>query len=378
MKNANVWGRGGAGFPVGTKWSFLPKNTTQPIYLVVNADEGEPGTFKDRMIMEFNPHQLIEGILLAAYAIKSEHAFIYIRGELSLANTRIREAIKEAKEAGLFGSLMITAYTGAGAYICGEETALLNSLEGKKGFPRNKPPFPAIAGLYGCPTIVNNVQSLATVPWIVRNGAKAYTAIGTPKCTGTHLFGVSGHVAKPGIYEAPMGYPLKKLIYEDCGGMLGNRKLKAVIPGGSSVHILRGEDIDNVMLDLDSVKNAGSLLGTGAVIVMAEGTCIVRALFVLLRFYDHESCGQCTPCREGLGLLAGIVNRIEQGRAKMADLEELIRLVNAIEGNTICMLADAACWPTRSYLAKFREEFEAHIHKGACPFEGKFQIFNEL
>ncbi len=372
IKNANVWGRGGAGFSAGQKWQFLPKNNDKPIYLCVNADEGEPGTFKDRAIMENNPHQLVEGVLIAGYAIRAKQAFIYIRGELMLARKRVEDAVIEAEKSGLLQGFPITVVSGAGAYICGEETSLINSVEGRKGFPRNKPPFPAVIGLYNCPTIVNNVQTLATLPWIVRNGDAAYAKLGIPKCTGTHLFGVSGHVKHPGIYEAAMGYPFKKLIYEDCGGILGDRKLKAVIPGGSSVHILRGEDIENVTLDMDSVRNAGSLLGTGAAIVMAEGTCIVRALCVLLRFYAHESCGQCTPCREGLGWMRDIAWRIENGKGKTSDLAELIRLADGMEGNTVCVLADAACWPTRSYLAKFRSEFEDHIKQGKCPFGNQF------
>jgi NADH-quinone oxidoreductase subunit F len=325
------------------------------------------------VILERNPHQLLEGILITCHAIRSKRAYVYIRGEFGLARKRMDEAIQAARKAGLWGDMEIVAFSGAGAYICGEETSLLNSIEGKKGFPRNKPPFPANVGLYGCPTIVNNVQTLATLPWILRNGPDAYLKIGRPgKSTGTHLFGVSGHVKRPGIYEAPLGYPFQKLIYEDCGGILDDRKLKAVIPGGSSVYILRGEETNNLLLDVESIRDAGSLIGTGAIIVMAEGTCLVKALWILLRFYAHESCGQCTPCREGLGWLRDIVGRIEKGQGKPEDVDELIRLVNGIEGNTICPLADAACWPVRSYVAKFRPEFLDHIQKGRCPFDQKF------
>lgn len=372
IKASNLWGRGGAGFSAGMKWSFLPKNNDKPVYLCINADEGEPGTFKDRFIMEQNPHQLLEGILLTCYAIRCQSAFLYIRGEMFLAKERMAGAIEEARQAGLLQGVQITVVSGGGAYICGEETSLINSIEGKKGFPRNKPPFPANVGLYGCPTIVNNVQTLATLPWITRSGAEAYSKIGTGKSTGTHLFGVSGHVNRPGLYEAPLGYPFKKLIYEDCGGILGNRKLKAVIPGGSSVYVLRGEEADKMNLDIDSIRSAGSLIGTGAIIVIAEGTCMVRSLLVLLRFYAHESCGQCTPCREGLGWLRDIVARIEKGQGKPGDPEELIRLADGIEGYTVCPLADAACWPTRSYVDKFRAEFMEHIQTGKCPFEQKF------
>ena len=378
IKAANLWGRGGAGFPAGTKWTFLPKTTDKPIYLCINGDEGEPGTFKDRVLMEMNPHQVIEGILIACYAIRSRHAYLYVRGELFLSKTRLAKAIEEAMQAGLCGDIQITLVSGAGAYICGEETALINSIEGRKGFPRNKPPFPAVSGLYGCPTIVNNIQTLATLPWILRHSPEVYAKIGTPKSTGTHLFGVSGHVKRPGIYEIPLGYPFKKLIYEDCGGILGDRKLKAVIPGGSSVYIMRGEDIENVNLDIDSIRNAGSMIGTGAIIVMAEGTCLVRSLSVLLRFYAHESCGQCTPCREGLSWLYQIVAGIEAGTGKLSDLDELIRLADGMEGNTVCPLADAACWPTRSHLAKFRQEFVDHIQQGSCPFSQKFPVLNNL
>lgn len=367
IKDANIWGRGGAGFSAGQKWMFLPKNTTKPIYLCVNGDEGEPGTFKDHALMTLNPHQIIEGILLACYAIRSQEAYLYIRGELFFAKERMAQALEEAKEAGLLDGIKITIVSGAGAYICGEETAMINSIEGKKGFPRNKPPFPANVGLYDCPTIVNNVHTLATLPWITRNGVTAYTKIGVPKSTGTHLFGVSGHVKYPGLYEVPLGYPFKKLIYEDCGGMLTEKKMKAVIPGGSSVYVLRAEEAEKMTLDIESVRNAGSLLGTGAIIIMDEGTCMVRALSILLRFYSHESCGQCTPCREGLPWLYKIIHGIEEGKGSMTDLAELIRLVDGIEGYTVCALADAACWPVRSYLAKFKDEFVAHIENKKCP-----------
>jgi NADH-quinone oxidoreductase subunit F len=368
VKRSNLRGRGGAGFPTGMKWSFIPKDTGKPVYLCVNADESEPGTFKDRHLMEKDPHLLLEGILISAYAISCHHAYIYIRGEYVPQTGRLREAIREAYARGYFGrrifdsgyDLDVEVYVGAGAYICGEETALLESLEGKKGYPRLKPPFPAVVGLYGCPTIINNVETLANVPAILEKGGDWFAALGPPKNGGTRLFGVSGHVVRPGVYERPMGYPLKHLIYEDAGGISDGRALKAVIPGGSSVPVLRADESD-IALDFESVAAAGSMLGSAGVIVMHDGTCMVRALQRLLHFYKDESCGQCSPCREGTGWLLKIINRILRGEGRPPDVDVMLDVADGIMGNTICPLGDAAALPTISFLKKFRDEFEHYI-----------------
>lgn len=365
---SNLRGFGGAGFPTGKKWQFLPKNNPKPVYLVVNADEGEPGTFKDRYILERDPHQLIEGIILSAFAINSHKAYIYIRGEYVQPFRRLQSAVDEAYQKkylgkNVFGTnfvLDLVVHRGAGAYICGEETALLNSLEGLKGYPRLKPPFPAIVGLFGCPTIVNNVETLACVPHILKNGSEWFAKLGSAGNGGTHLFSVSGHVKKPGVYELAMGTPLREIIYTHAGGILGDRKLKAVIPGGISAKILTADEID-VKMDYDSLRNAGTMLGSAGVIVMDETTSIVKMLYYAAKFFAHESCGQCSPCREGTGWAFKIVKRIYEGHGKLKDLDTLLTIAKNMEGRTICVFADAAAWPIQSYITKFRTEFEEYI-----------------
>ena len=381
VAKSNLQGRGGAGFATGAKWGFVDKKSPV-VYLCCNIDEGEPGTFKDRWILEHSPHQLIEGILLAAYALRVRHAFAYIRGEFDLPLRRLQAALQEARDAGLVGehilgsnfSCEIIIHRGAGAYVCGEESSLLNSLEGKKGLPRNKPPFPAVRGLYRQPTIVNNAETLATVPWIIVNGGEKYATIGVKKSPGTRLFGVSGHVTRPGLYERPTGYPLYKLVFEDAGGILGGRALKAVIPGGSSTPVLTAAEVEIVTLAPDSMANAGSMLGSGAVIVIAEGTCMVRLLQVLTRFYAHESCGQCTPCREGTDWMNRILERILAGQGVAADLEALRSIPAGIRGKTICALGDAAAMPVASFLKKFGPEFEHFIQHGRSLCDGRLAV----
>lgn len=371
VKKSNLRGRGGACFPAGLKWSFMPKKSDKPKYLCVNADEGEPGTFKDREIIEHNPHALIEGTLIASYAMGVKTAYVYIRGEYVKWMRILETAIDEAYEKGYIGkniagskySVDVYVHRGAGAYICGEESSLMNSLEGERGYPRVKPPFPAQYGLWGCPTTINNVETLANVPAIIKNGAAWYLKIGVEKHPGTILYGVSGHVNKPGIFELPTGVLLTDLIYKYAGGIRNNKKIKAVIPGGSSTPILRGDSIEGVRMDADSLLAAGSAIGTAGVIVMDEDTDIPVVLERIARFYHHESCGQCTPCREGTGWMEKIIRRINRGEGKMKDLDVLLDVANNIEGNTICALGDAAAWPVQSALKRFREEFEAKIRK---------------
>ena len=368
---ANLRGLGGAGFPASRKWSFVPKDSTQPKYLVVNADEGEPGTFKDRYIMERDPHALIEGMIIAAYAIGSHKAYVYIRGEYFRSAKRLQRAIDEAYSSNWLGKniqgsgfdLEVVIHRGAGAYICGEETALLTSLEGGKGFPKIKPPFPAISGLFKCPTIVNNVETLASVPFILRNGAERFAEIGTETQGGTRLFCVSGHVVRPGVYEASVSVTLRELIEEHAGGVRDGKKLKAVIPGGISAKILRADEID-VGMDFDSLRGAGTMAGSGGVIVMDETTSMVEALESAARFFADESCGQCSPCREGTGWVHRIVGRITEGQGRIEDLDDLLAIAGDMEGNTICVFADAAAWPVQSYIMKFRDEFEEFIRSG--------------
>jgi NADH-quinone oxidoreductase subunit F len=377
-KASGLQGRGGAGFMTGLKWEFVAKDAPV-VYLCCNIDEGEPGTFKDRWILEHSPHQLLEGMLIAAYALRVRHAFAYIRGEFDLPLRRLQGALEEAYAAGLVGENVlgtgfncdIVIHRGAGAYVCGEESSLINSLEGKKGYPRNKPPFPAVRGLYQKPTVVNNVETLATVPWIMVNGPEQYASIGAKKSPGTRLFGVSGHVERPGLFEKPTGYPLKDLIFDDAGGILGGRRLKAVIPGGSSTPILTAAEIETVTLDPESMTKAGSMVGSGAVIVIAEGTCMVRLLQVLSRFYAHESCGQCTPCREGTDWMNRILERIVAGRGTPADLATLRRIPTGIQGNTVCALGDAASMPVASFIRKFGEEFEHFVTQGRSMYDGR-------
>jgi NADH-quinone oxidoreductase subunit F len=380
VTQSGLRGRGGANFPVGAKWSFVNKKSPV-VYLCCNADEGEPGTFKDRWILEHTPHQLIEGMLIAAYALNVRHAFIYIRGEFDLPLRRLQSALEEARTARLVGEQIlgstfacdIVVHRGAGAYVCGEESSLLNSLEGRKGYPRNKPPFPAVRGLYQAPTVVNNVETLSDVPWIIARGGAAYAALGNKANPGTRLFGISGHVKKPAVYERPTGYPLKRIIFEDAGGILGGKPLKAVIPGGSSTPVLTAHEIENITLDAASLQQAGSMLGSGGIIVIAEGTCMVRVLHVLTRFYSHESCGQCTPCREGTAWMNDIVGRIGSGKGVRADLENLQNIPAGISGNTLCALGDAASMPVMSFLKKFRPEFEYFIEHGRSLHEGRLE-----
>lgn len=372
VKKSKLRGRGGAAFPTGLKWSFMPKGNDKPKYLAVNGDESEPGSFKDRQIFEDNPFQLIEGILIASYSMGLTASYIYIRGEYHKWVKLMEEAVETAYARGFVGDKMketfgvnfktdIYVHKGAGAYICGEETSLMNSLEGKRGYPRVKPPFPAQKGLWGMPTTVNNVETIATVPAILRIGAENYAKIGAEGHPGTLLFGVSGHVNKPGVYELPTGIPLKELIYDICGGVIGNKKIKAIIPGGSSMPPLRGDEIDGVNMDEESLKKFGTHIGTGGVMVMDEDTDLVKVTLRIAHFYHHESCGQCTPCREGTGWMEKILKRIEQGDATSKDLDLLVSVANNIEGNTICALGDAAAWPIRGFITKFRDEFEKAV-----------------
>ncbi len=373
IKRSALRGRGGAGFPTGLKWTFMPKNYQGTKYIVCNSDEGEPGTFKDRDILRYNPHALIEGMVIAAYAMGTARGYNYIHAEIWSTYLRCEEALEEAREAGFLGqnilgsgfSFELFNHHGYGAYICGEETALLESLEGKKGQPRYKPPFPANYGLYGNPTTINNTETFASVPWIIRNGGEAFLELGKPNNGGTKIFSVSGHVTRPGNYEVRLGTPFAQLL-EMAGGMRGGRKIKAVIPGGSSMPVLPGELMMQTDMDYDAIAKAGSMLGSGAVIVMDETTCMVRALERLSYFYHEESCGQCTPCREGTGWLYRIVNRIENGKGRAEDLDLLLSLSDNIQGRTICALGDAAAMPVRSFVNHFRSEFEHHITHKRC------------
>ncbi|HCF59648.1 MAG TPA: NADH-quinone oxidoreductase subunit F [Myxococcales bacterium] len=375
VKRSNLRGRGGAGFPTGLKWSFLPKDDPRPRYLCVNGDESEPGTFKDRYCIEKSPHQLLEGIAITAWAIGAHTAYVYLRGELATQARILERAIDEAREAGILGpklcgrdfALEVHVHLGAGAYICGEETALLESLEGKKGWPRLKPPFPAVSGLFGCPTIVNNVETLATVPAILAMGGERYAALGTEKSGGTRLVSVSGAVRKPGVYEITLDTTFRQIVEEICGGVPGGRKVKAVIPGGSSCPVLTAEQLD-VAAEYEALKAIGSMAGSGGVVVLDESTCMVRVAWRIARFYAEESCGQCTPCREGTPWMARILRHLEEGRAAEGDLALLKGLTGSILGRTLCPLGDAAAMPVRAFLDKFRAEFEAHLRERRCPF----------
>ncbi len=377
VKKSALRGRGGAGFPTGLKWSFMPRAFPGAKYLVCNSDEGEPGTCKDRDLLRYNPHSVIEGMILAGYAMGATVGYNYIHGEIWAVYEQYEEALREAYAAGYLGrnilgsdfSFEMHAHAGYGAYICGEETALLESLEGKKGQPRFKPPFPASFGLYGKPTTINNTETFAAVPWILRKGADAFLALGRPNNGGTKLFSVTGHVARPGNYEVKLGTPFAKLL-EMAGGMRAGRKLKAVIPGGSSMPVLPADIMLKTDMDYDSIAKAGSMLGSGAVIVMDETTCMVRALERLSYFYFEESCGQCTPCREGTGWLYRVVNRIENGRGRMEDLALLDNVADNIAGRTICALGDAAALPVKSFLKHFRHEFEHHLQHRHCLVQG--------
>jgi NADH-quinone oxidoreductase subunit F len=373
VKTSALRGRGGAGFPTGLKWSFMPKNYDGDKYLVCNSDEGEPGTAKDWYILRFNPHALIEGMAIAAYAMGVKVGYNYVHGEIFEAYERMEAACEEARAAGYLGKNILGAgfefdlhnHLGYGAYVCGEETALLESLEGKKGQPRYKPPFPASYGLYGKPTTINNTETFSSIPYIVREGGQKFLELGRPNNGGTKLFSVSGHVNNPGNFEVPLGTPFRKLL-ELAGGVRNGHKLKAVIPGGSSMPVLPGEIMMETDMDYDSIQKAGSYLGSGAVIVMDETTCMVRALERLSYFYFEESCGQCTPCREGTGWLYRIVHRIEHGQGRPEDLDLLLSLCENIAGRTICALGDAAAWPVQGMLKHYRSEFEHHIKHKRC------------
>jgi NADH-quinone oxidoreductase subunit F len=373
VKLSGLRGRGGAGFPTGVKWGFMPKNYSGDKYVVCNSDEGEPGTFKDRDILRYNPHALIEGMIIGAYAMGAKAGYNYIHGEIWSVYERCEEAIEEARAAGYLGNnIMGSGFDfqlynahGYGAYICGEETALLESLEGKKGQPRFKPPFPASFGLYGKPTTINNTETFASVPYIIREGGQHFLEIGKPNNGGCKLFSVSGHVECPGNFEIPLGTPFSELL-EMAGGMRGGKKLKAVIPGGSSAPVLPAEIIMNTNMDYDSIAKAGSMLGSGAVIVMDETVCMVKALERLSYFYHEESCGQCTPCREGTGWLYRVIHRIEHGQGRPEDLDLLLNVSDNISGRTICALGDAAAMPVKSFVTHFRAEFEYHIQHKRC------------
>ena len=373
VKLSALRGRGGAGFPTGLKWSFMPKSYAGQKYLVCNSDEGEPGTFKDRDLLRYNPHIVIEGMAIAAYAMGISVGYNYIHGEIWETYDRCEASLDEARAAGFLGknilgsefSFELHNHHGYGAYICGEETALLESLEGKKGQPRFKPPFPASFGLYGKPTTINNTETFASVPWIIVNGGQKFLEMGKPNNGGSKLFSVSGHVERPGNYEVPLGTPFAKLL-EMAGGMRGGKKLKAVIPGGSSMPVLPADIMMATDMDYDSIAKAGSMLGSGAVIVMDETTCMVKALERLSYFYFEESCGQCTPCREGTGWLYRMVNRIETGKGRSEDLDRLVSVSNNIQGHTICALGDAAAMPVKAMIQHFRAEFEHHIEHKRC------------
>ena len=380
---ANVRGRGGAGFPMGRKASFLPKpeDTPKPIYLVVNADESEPGTFKDRELMLRVPHLFVEGVFIASYTIGSSLAFIYLRGEYLAEYEVVTAALEEAREAGYVGKdvlgsgwdLTVVVHRGAGAYICGEETGLLESLEGRRGQPRTKPPFPAISGLYASPTLINNVETLATVPRILEIGGKAYARLGVENSTGTRVFSLSGNVVNGGNYELELGTTLRELIYDIGGGIPGERELKAIIPGGSSVPVLAASEVDTP-LDFDSMAQAGTMLGSGAVIVIDDRCCMVQLGLRVAQFYMHESCGKCTPCREGTRWMVQLLRKIEEGDATQGELDVLLNVCDRILGNCLCPLGDAAAMPVASYVARFREEYQRHIDEGGCPFRGESSL----
>jgi len=375
VKKSNLRGRGGAGFPTGMKWSFVPKDSPKAKYVLCNADESEPGTCKDRPLMEMDPHQLIEGMVIAGRAINSHQGFIYIRGEYRYVLDIVDAAIAEAYAAGYLGKNILgtgfdfdlLTHTGAGAYECGEESALMESLEGKRGYPRIKPPFPAVVGLYGCPTIINNVETLSAVPSIIHEGGEAYANRGTPKNGGTRMLCVSGHVRKPGIYEVPLGMNMKKFIYEVAGGIAEGKKLKAVIPGGSSCPLLTAEEID-IPMDYDALAKAGSMLGSGGMVVMDEDTCMVDMARRIMHFYAHESCGWCIPCREGTAWLRKTLERFHAGLGRQEDIDLIADLAKNMLGRTFCPLGDAAAMPTISIVQKWRGEFEGHL-RGRCPYK---------
>jgi NADH-quinone oxidoreductase subunit F len=374
VKDSELRGRGGAGFPTGMKWSFVPKNSGRPIYLLCNADESEPGTFKDRVIIEKDPHLLIEGMIISAWAIGScPMAYIYIRGEFYYGATVLDKALEEARQHGYLGKNIlgsgfdfdITVHRGAGAYICGEETGLIESVEGKRGQPRVKPPFPAVVGVFGGPTVVNNVETIACVPFIIDKGPEWFKGFGSPKNTGPKLYCVSGQVKKPGVYEFPMGITLKELLYDHCGGPLDGRRFKAVIPGGASAPMLTEDELD-LPLNFDAVMKAGSMLGSAGVIVVDDSVCIVDAVWRLAKFFAHESCGQCTPCREGTNWMESVLDRLERGEGKAEDADLLLDMADNIGGKSLCALGDAAIGPVISSVKKFRDEFLYHVTHRSC------------
>ena len=374
VKSSGLRGRGGAGFPTGVKWSFVPKDTF-PKYVVVNHDEGEPGTFKDREIAERDPHSVLEGITIAAWAVQANKAFIYCRGEFALGSRRLDAAIGAAYEKGFLGTgiygssfdLDIVLHRGAGAYICGEESALLDSLEGYRGQPRLRPPFPAVKGLYGQPTVVNNTETLATLPAILANGAEWYRRWGTEQSPGTKVVSISGHVNRPGNYEVPLGVPFSYLL-DLAGGMRNDNEVKAIIPGGASAPLIKDLSIG---FDFEALKDAGSMLGSGAVVFMDPSTCMVRNALVTTQFFEHESCGKCTPCREGTWWAEKVLERIEHGEGRQEDMDLLLDIADGIDGRSFCPLGDAASWALRSNVKEFRDEFQQHVDMGACPFEGE-------
>ncbi len=372
VKESGLRGRGGAGFPTGVKWGFVPEGSDE-VYFFVNADESEPGTFKDRYLLDYDPHQTLEGTIISCFAVQAKLAFIYIRGEFGWLVDRVQVAVDEAYAAGYLGKnilgsgfdLDVIVHKGAGAYICGEETGLINSVEGLKGQPKIKPPFPAVSGFLNKPTIVNNVESVASVPWIINHGAEAYRKFGTEKSCGTKLWSVSGPVKNPGVYEIPLGMPFREFFYDQLGGMVDGEELKAVIVGGSSVPVLPAAEIMNCNLDYESLANAGTMLGSGGMIVIPESSDMVELIQVLMHFYFDESCGQCTPCREGTGWLHRIVKKLRRGEGTAADIDLLGYVCDGMAGLTICPLADAAVMPMRSFIDKFRPEFEALIQETA-------------
>jgi len=370
---SNLRGRGGAFFATGRKASFVPTDSGKPVYLTVNADESEPGTFKDREIMLRVPHRLLEGCLITAHAIRSQHVFIYIRGEYLSEFEVLRAALDEARGAGLLGDVTVVLHRGAGAYICGEETGLLESLEGKRGQPRSKPPFPAISGLYASPTLINNVETIATVPVIIAMGGEAYAKVGPPDSTGTRVFSLSGNVVNGGNYELENGTTLRELIYDIGGGIPGGRRLKAIIPGGSSVPVLTADEVDTP-LDYDALTKAGTMFGSGAVIVIDDRACMVQLGLRVAQFYMHESCGKCTPCREGTRWMVALLQEIEDGHADQAQLDLLLSVCDRILGKCLCPLGDAAAMPVASYVDRFRDEFQAHIDADGCPFGGSSSL----
>jgi NADH-quinone oxidoreductase subunit F len=379
VKSSGLRGRGGAGFPTGVKWSFMPKEKKGPHYMLINADESEPGAFKDRELMRWTPHQVIEGAMIAAHAIRAEHVYIYIRGEFFEVAQILGRAIEEAYAEGIAGrnamgkgvDIDVTIHLGAGAYICGEETALMNSLEGRRGQPRIKPPFPAASGAFAAPTTINNVETVCSVPHILTNGGSWYRQWGPEKSPGTKMFNVSGHVVRRGNYELPLGFPMDELIYDVCGGIRDGRKLKAVIPGGSSVPILTAEEIEGLPADYESVAQAGSMLGTASVIVMDDQTNMVRQVRRMVEFYAHESCGQCTPCREGTSWLAKILRRIEAGQGTPEDIDTLLNVAKNATGTTICVLSDSAGAPITSWINKFPEDVERLVGTRSAAGSGR-------